>query len=231
MTQTYPIILRPSEGATAIRPFVKHGKTKKKGPSELIAFSRLHRLGLKELRSDISVKIAGYNYEPDIVYINNEKGVFIDIEVDEPYSAYDHPTHCIDDRNEGKDDRCNEIFQNAGWYVIRFTEEQLFCHTKACTRDIYKTLMSAGVVVAMPSNIVGTEELPVTSRWTERQSWTWIRQQYRNTYLGFSPKMNKFSDYIRCVRLVIPIILQSITDKPVRKELKKQLKRFFSIGS
>lgn len=168
MIKNYPIILSPIGGVAAIKPFVKQGKIKKKGPSELIAFSRLHKLGLKELRSDISVKVTGHNYEPDIAYVNNEKGVFIDIEVDEPYSAYDHPTHCIDGRNEGKDDRRNELFSNAGWYVIRFTEEQLFCHPKACAKEIYCALLSTGEINAIPKELVGVEPLPETPRWTER---------------------------------------------------------------
>jgi hypothetical protein len=43
----------------------------------------------------VPVRIDKHNYEPDMVYLNEEKGVCIDIEVDEPYSASGRPTHYL----------------------------------------------------------------------------------------------------------------------------------------
>ena len=91
----YPIILFPSEKPTFQFSVSTAKKNKKTGASELVVFSHVLGLGLECIREDISVVIEGHRYEPDLVYINKEKNIFVDIEIDEPYSGVHHPTHYI----------------------------------------------------------------------------------------------------------------------------------------
>jgi len=61
-------------------------------------------------------------YYPDIAFIDVEKDILIDIEIDEPYSRSKIPTHFIGDLN---DIQRNKFFTANGWYVIRFSENQV----------------------------------------------------------------------------------------------------------
>ena len=70
----------------------------------------------------MSVTINGHRYEPDLAYIDAKKGVYVDIEIDEPYSGNHHLTYYITEYGAHKDQRHNETFRNAGWHVFRFIE-------------------------------------------------------------------------------------------------------------
>jgi very-short-patch-repair endonuclease len=63
----------------------------------------------------------GY-YFPDISYIDEEKNILIDIEIDEPYTRSGIPTHFLDNTN---DIQRNTFFTDNGWHVIRFSENQV----------------------------------------------------------------------------------------------------------
>ncbi len=224
----YPIILAPADGATFVPPASsRKGKTKKKGPSELIAFSRLHRLGLRSLQADVCVKISGHNYEPDMAFVDVQRGIGIDIEVDEPYSVSGHPSHYIDANGQDKDGRRNELFWQAGWWVVRFSEEMLFRHPKQCMRVISEVMVQAGAIEQMPEAAEGIQEPEPQPRWTEQDAWRMKNSRYRRTYLGFDPMMKSANDYLCCTRLALPILWQSFTDKQIRKEFGKQLRHFF----
>ena len=56
-------------------------------------------------------------YFPDISFIDVEQDILIDIEIDEPYSRSEIPTHFIDDPIDIKR---NKFFSENGWNVIRF---------------------------------------------------------------------------------------------------------------
>lgn len=205
----------------------QRGKTKKKGPSELIAFAQLHRLGLKSLRADVCVKISGHNYEPDMAYVDVSRSFGIDIEVDEPYSVSGHPSHYIDADGQDKDGQRNELFRQAGWWVVRFSEEMLFRHPEQCMRAISEVMTQTGAIDKMPETAVGIQNPEPQPRWTEQESWRMKNSKYRMTYLGFDPMMKTAHDYICCTRLALPILWQSLFDREVRNEFWRQLKGFF----
>lgn len=229
MTQTYPVILSPAPGATPIPPSTANSKSKAHGQSELVAFARFFKYGCGEIREDVCVRIAGHNYEPDFAYIDEEHGVFIDIEVDEPYSASGHPTHFLLPDGTNKDSARNERFRQAGWYVIRFSEEQIFCHTAECLREVYKLARAAGA----PSPVPRTGEqkggtLHPHPRWTKNDSYDMKQRHHRKTYLGYDPTHMDFQGFLRCTRLILPVAWQSIFHARVRREMFRQLFRFFS---
>lgn len=231
MKQTYPVILVPSEGSELIMPSdtQQQSKKKKHGQSELIAFARFFKYGCGEIREDACVKICGHSYEPDFAYVNKEKGVYIDIEVDEPYATSGHPTHFLMDDGTNKDAVRNKRFQDAGWYVIRFSEEQVFCHTKECLHEVYKLALGAGAIDKMPEDLRGVSDLSPQLRWTKDDAYRMKRCNYRKAYLGYDPMRMGILGYIRCTLLLLPIAWQSISHERVRKEMCSQLRRFFSL--
>lgn len=73
----------------------------------------------------------GYKY-PDIVLINKEKKFYLDIEIDEIYDFKSKkPTHF-----KGSDDSRNNYFNKKGWYVLRFTEDQIKRQTYNCCKFV-----------------------------------------------------------------------------------------------
>lgn len=238
MPQTYPVILSPTADALslspvegsrrgAVRPNAAGSKSKTHGQSELIAFARFFKYGCREIREDACVKIGGHNYEPDFAFIDEEHGVFIDIEVDEPYSASGHPTHFLLPDGTNKDSARNERFRQAGWYVIRFSEEQIFCHSAECLREIYKLALAAGAIDTLPATLQDVPDLQPHPRWTKNDSYDMKRRHHRKTYLGYDPTHMGLQGYVRCTRLILPVMWQSLFHTRVRREMCRQLFRFF----
>lgn len=227
----YPIIQKANSPAEATMFSISTGcKNKKTGASELVAFSHVFGLGLDCIREDVSVTINGHRYEPDLAYIDAANGVYVDIEIDEPYSGRHHPTHYISENGEHKDQRRNDIFRNAGWYVVRFTEQQMFCQTKSCMKSVFELLFQLRAIDSIPSKLKDAPPLNMESCWTAEESKKRSYQNYRKSYLGYDPIHMDFSSIIRCCVLIIPILFQSIWSPRVRHEMFRQLKGFF-LGS
>lgn len=126
MNATYPVILKPVPALSRICPVErKQVKVKKRGASELVDRARIFRLRLKDIREDVCVNIDGHAYEPDFAFVNKERRIYVDIEVDEPYTGGGRPTHYLRDDGSNSDAIRNARFLNAGWYVCRFSEQQL----------------------------------------------------------------------------------------------------------
>lgn len=224
----YPIILLPSETPTLRFTISTARKHKKTGASELVAFSHVLSLGIKDIREDVSVVIDGHRYEPDLVYIDKERGIYVDIEIDEPYSGGHHPTHYLTSNGSHKDTRRNELFRKAGWMVVRFTERQMFCETKACMKTLYDLLSEKSFTLAVPDSLQQAEVLRFTPCWTAEEAKVWSYKRYRKTYLGYDPINMGFSSYLRCCILIVPIIFQSFRNNRLRSMMFKQLRGFFS---
>jgi len=227
MEYQYPIILHPTSAASVVKPFVHHkGHSIKHGPSEIVVFSRFLRFGLNQLHEDLCVNLGGNNYYPDFAYVNEKKNIYVDIEIDEPYSASGHPTHYKQASGIAKDSARNRRFQDAGWYIVRFTEEQAFCHTREAVKVILDVLKSAGAIDDIPSQFEHLPSLPTTAQWTENESNDMHRRGFRKSYLHFDPGKMRLRDNLYCLRLIIPILFQSTLNKKVRKRLTEELKAY-----
>ena len=226
--QTYPVILKPTTSALSVLPSKNQTKRRHKvGPSELVALCKIDKLVGEEIMSSVPVKIEGHNYEPDMVYVNKDKGICIDIEVDEPYSAGGRPTHYLLPDGTNKDSERNKHFVNAGWYVVRFSEEQMYTQTASCVKEIYKLLLEIGAISKMPQKLADAHDLSHQQRWTENDSCHMKRGKYRTNYLKYDPSNFGLVGYIECTKLIIPIAIRSITSKRLRNEMIEQLKGFF----
>ena len=223
----YPIVQSPSVIQTLGFDILAFGRRKKTGASELVIYSRVLRLGLTDLREDVCLKIDGHRYEPDLAYIDRKRGIYIDIEIDEPYTGIERPTHYLTQNGSHKDFFRNEKFVNAGWYVLRFTERQMFCETKACMKVVYDLLLSLNAIDTIPASLQNVSSLQLEPAWTAEESKQRSLQRYRKTYLGYEPIHMDFSSNLKCCILIVQIIFQSITNVKVRKMLVKQLKNHF----
>lgn len=170
----YPVFLLPSISDLTEFSLAKNAKTKKKGLAELIAYYYLDKTFGNRVFANTIVLIDGHKYEPDFAYINKERNIFIDIEIDEPYTIGKKPTHYLFSSGKSVDFKRDSLFQKAGWYVIRFSEEQFYKQPNGCVEEIRNLLKIIGEEVG------GNPESPSLrkqDRWTAHKS----NYIYRNT--------------------------------------------------
>lgn len=183
----YPLLLHPAAGSETLSHSISTGHRYKKGLSETIAYSHLIGSGMDMLRDDVCVSIDGVRYEPDLVYINESRGIYIDIEMDEPYSAKGIPTHFCNENGVSKDERRNMRFCSHGWHVLRFSEEQLFRIPDSCARMIAELLVSLGEMDVVPERLKQAPSLEHVTQWTEAEALQMHAENYRDSYIGFTP--------------------------------------------
>ena len=103
-----------------------------RGRSENILFERLMEIYSKYIKIDMQVG----SFFPDICIIIPHI-ISIDIEIDEPYAiGTKKETHY---RGCG-DEMRNDFFTNNGWYVLRFSEEQVITQTDKCVQIVTKLI-------------------------------------------------------------------------------------------
>lgn len=224
----YPIIQQANTIANSTNFTISTGcKNKKTGASELVSFSHVFALGLDNIKEDVCVTIDGHRYEPDLAYIDEKNCVYVDIEIDEPYSGQHHPTHYVTGKGTHRDQRRNDTFRNSGWHVVRFTEQQMFCQTKSCMKEVFVFLLKVGAIEVVPSKLINAEPLKLEPCWTSEESKNRSYNRYRKNYLGYDPIMMDFGSSVRCCILIVPILFQSIWSLRVRRMMCKQLWRYF----
>lgn len=125
----------------------------KVGKNELYFFSILkNKFGDKILRnSAIRVSTKGKTYIPDIIYADTENNIYIDIEIDEPYSyAEKEPIHYLEELYISEfnraysastnishtDEKRDSFFLENNWIVIRFSEFQIVKNSSECIKTI-----------------------------------------------------------------------------------------------
>ena len=223
--QLYPLMLAPQQGTAIIMP--QQGKNCKKGPSEqwLALWIWSHRL--KGFYDNLTLTSRGHRYEPDFAYIDEQKGIYVDLEVDEPYSGGGKPTHYMNADGTNQDSQRNQNYLNAGWHVVRFSEEQIFCHTEECMKVVYTLLLNVGAIDELPKSLEKVPDLEAVPRWTYAESNELKRKGFRKSYLGFDPAKMDIQGYYKCLKLFMPIFRHSLTNIKLRKASTKELLSFF----
>lgn len=117
-------------------------------------------------------------YYPDILLIHNN--IYIDIEIDEPYSIDDEtPIHYIDESGCSVDNNRNDVFTSEGFEIIRFSEEQIFRNTYECIQFIKEFLNS--FETADYKSIISPKSFSIP-KWTKEESIKMAFKKYRNCY-------------------------------------------------
>lgn len=192
MTRFYPETLDKAVHPSKMFSISNRSRQYKKGPIENWINYKLKILGVSSLEKGICVNIDGHKYEPDLVYMDKQKGIYIDIEIDEPHTWNKKPCHYLDQNGTSRDWKRDNLFVSAGWTVIRFSERQIFSETKSCIGYITRIIAQYDTAFASkhPDMILWdnpTEE----PRWNMEQSIQMAKENIREGYLGFTPgKLN-----------------------------------------
>lgn len=128
------------------------------------------------------IKVGSTYFYPDILIESN--GIYIDIEIDEPYAGNDGtPIHYMKKDYvlvHSIDEDRNNYFTSKGVEVIRFSEEQIFCHTEECINVIeaYISSLINGKKYSSANN-----EICILPKWTYEDSVKMAYRRFRRTYV------------------------------------------------
>lgn len=181
---TYPAIRFPENGCIVF-PY-RTGKQFRRGYTEQLFedFIKSHLPNSLSIVGNAKILLGDEcrPYEPDIAIIaSSNKNIRIDIEIDEPYNGFTRePAHFIGCGDEFRD--LNIV--NAGWIVMRFTEEQIFCEKEKCLNEIYRLLWSLDSnYVFEILNFDRNIHLGIKPFWTELDAKMMAAANFRENYL------------------------------------------------
>ena len=124
-----------------------------------------------------------YPYTADFTYIDGKINLFIDIEIDEPYtynkSNKRKPIHYVGD---SRDIRRNIFFNNRGWIVIRFSEEQVVRYPHSCCKFIAQQIAEITRNSAITSQFTQTPDLQPQQQWTKKEAEKMASRKERDYY-------------------------------------------------
>lgn len=166
---------------------LKRNKKITEGKSEYFLYTKLI-----EKFGDEFILLGSYSiskFYPDIIYQNIENRIFIDIEIDEPYSLKNNkPIHYFHfdkennrniffDSNKIRDER----LLKSGWTIIHFSEEQVLKFPEVCV-DIINHIVCYWLQEKSPY-IFENSKMKLTSRWSFEDAKLMSKNKFRNTYL------------------------------------------------
>lgn len=198
----FPVIRAPRKGCEIKLPVV--GRKNNRGASEQSFCNKIVECGLQShFYDNLSLFCAGlvFPYEPDLAYINVEKGIFLDVEIDEPYVGWDRtPIHYK--TNEGTIDNIrDEHFTERGWCVIRFSEKQIHDEPLSCLKKIFKLLHKMDATIDIPPVLLKEPDIKQEDWWSKSDAERMEKNKKREKYLNISsfnppaPKDVQIKDY------------------------------------
>lgn len=208
----YAVVKMPQKNCPI--KFPRKGRSDKKGFKEDDFFIDLYKHFQKDFSvfNDKHIPVNSRNiYEPDFVITSEKdnKNIFIDIEIDEPYDLLlKTPIHCI-----GENDIRDDFFTKRGWIVIRFAEEQVHREPKRCCALIAKVIHS--IDSTYYSELLNEEIPNQIEQWDNLQAKKWAFEKYREKYLGINNigiRPNVITEYK---------IIESEADRSVEKEVPR----------
>ncbi len=146
----------------------------KKGKSELFFLDYLIKTFGRKVFTDFSPDVGRNPYQPDFVVFDADINLYIDIEIDEPYSLIDGTTIHHD---RTKDEERNRFFNKINWGVIRFTEKQVIQNPEECCLIIENVFES----IKSRTNSIH-HKLQTEKFWTHEEALIMQVKNYRNSY-------------------------------------------------
>lgn len=155
----------------------------KKGVGESYFVSILQHCFWEDLEHEIitnqKVPVGDTFYYPDIVF-KTPNGIYIDIEIDEPYNgATGEPIHYISN-GLSIDYKRNKFFQEHGWVVVRFAEKQIFDNPRTCVEFLIQLEDS---ILRMSFDDLYVSDDFICTKWNEKLSHMWAYRKYRYSYM------------------------------------------------
>lgn len=176
----YPLVNMPVADSDVLFP--NHGKIRPKGYVEGIFIQSLLTWFPNHIMSNHHLHFEGvkHDYEPDFIFKCKEYNLFVDIEIDEPYSGRSRkPMHFIGSYDVDRD----RYFNVNGWVVIRFAEEQVFRFPKSCGKFISQVVDSL-ISSKYSEAFLDEPDLKSIKKWTFEEAEIMAIQNYRESYLG-----------------------------------------------
>ncbi len=181
-SQNYPQIW-PSKSDAGFVAFEEATETVVKGVSERKFFEKLDQVFPSCVSVSGSLPVPGTQigrvYSPDGIFEFHD--VRFVIEVDEPYSGVTRrPTHY---ENSYDVDR-NRVFNESGWMVVRFAEEQIVKQLDECIFflvDLIRLLDPRA-----PFSASAQKWPDPIAVWTYDEALKMVEEKYRESYLGIS---------------------------------------------
>ena len=141
-----------------------------------------------EQYSNTKIKSA---YSPDFIVHHEHSGLWIDVEIDEPYTYDDEPIHYLDCEN---DLRRNKYFTDRGWIVIRFTERQVSLYPQSCCKEIAFLLCFYTGDCGYLKGLEAVPHLTREPKWSSSTARHMATQNYRSNYRPY-PQADKIKLY------------------------------------
>ena len=174
----YPIVLCPyvTKNTSLILPSQKTYSDVgqgKQGASDIFFANEL-----KKYFPNVSTNFKLGVFYPDIV-IYKEDNFYIDVEIDEVYTMKGKDIiHSI-----GDDNHRNRFFQKKGWYVLRFSEEQIRTETKSCCKFAAQIYAYYTFDKDPLNKLINIKDLSFTEQWTREMGYQYRQENVRNKWL------------------------------------------------
>lgn len=124
-------------------------------------------------------------YMPDYVIQYPEHGIYIDIEIDEPYAFRSGiPIHTNDSAR-------NDYFLNNGWSIIRFAEEQICKQPELCCKVIAEHLRNLSGEHIWIEGFHHLSRLADVESWDKQAAEKMAESRYRYSYMKLLQKVIK----------------------------------------
>ena len=168
-----------------LRRTVSHdgnGSNARRGSSEALFGEYLKQYFPNLVHAGVTLQIPNfdYPYTPDFAYIDERLNLHIDIEIDEPYVYRSgKPTHYL---YAEKDRRRNNFFNDRGWIVIRFSEEQVIRHPHSCCKTIARQIAEITRDDSILSRFANISDLQQQPQWTETEAIEMAEKRIRDSY-------------------------------------------------
>jgi len=119
-------------------------------------------------------------YSTDFTISFPEIGIWIDVEIDEPYDyKTGNPTHCSDDE---RDRNRNSFFLLNNWIVVRFSEEQVVRYPESCCKEIALVIRRVTGIEKYVHDLADATSLGPSPMWTSRQAKKMAKAKVRDKY-------------------------------------------------
>ncbi|MGE8512804.1 MAG: hypothetical protein ACN6N7_08900 [Chryseobacterium culicis] len=121
-------------------------------------------------------------YHPDYVLHIPQYNLYVDIEIDEPYSLRGKkPIHTNDDKDEIR----NQYFLDKGWGIIRFAEIQIIKFPQLCCKVISEYVRNITGDHIWLEGFHEIDDLEIVEAWSSEDSISMASNSYRQKYFNF----------------------------------------------
>jgi hypothetical protein len=153
------------------------------GASEEAFRKVLERFFPERVSTQLRLPIPNWDgaYSTDFTISFPEIGVWIDVEIDEPYDyKTSSPTHCADDE---RDRNRNSFFLKNNWIVVRFSEEQVVRHPESCCKEVATVVQIITGMTRYSQALSTVPTLMPMPMWTKQQAKKMAKAKSRDKYL------------------------------------------------